>query len=53
MGQINLLAVVLGALAFFAIGALWYGPLFGKPWKAASAGLAGTCLIPPRSVRCG
>jgi len=35
MGQINLLAVVLGALAFFAIGALWYGPLFGKPWKAA------------------
>jgi hypothetical protein len=34
MGQINLLAVVLGALAFFVIGALWYGPLFGKPWRA-------------------
>ncbi len=35
MGSVNLLPVVLGALAFFAIGALWYGPLFGKPWKAA------------------
>lgn len=35
MGSINLLAVILGALAFFAIGALWYGPLFGRAWKAA------------------
>ena len=33
MGNINLLAVFLAALAFFAIGALWYGPLFGRPWK--------------------
>lgn len=33
MGEINLLAVFLAALAFFAIGAVWYGPLFGKPWK--------------------
>ncbi|WP_338241256.1 DUF1761 domain-containing protein [Aurantiacibacter hainanensis] len=33
MGDVNLLAVVLGALAFFVIGALWYGPLFGKPWR--------------------
>ena len=30
MGQINYLAVVLGAVAFFAVGALWYGVLFGK-----------------------
>ncbi|MXO73242.1 DUF1761 domain-containing protein [Alteraurantiacibacter buctensis] len=34
MGNVNLLAVVLGSLAFFGIGALWYGPLFGKAWKA-------------------
>ena len=34
MGNVNLLAVFLGAAAFFAIGALWYGPLFGKAWKA-------------------
>lgn len=33
MGNVNLLAVFLGALAFFVIGALWYGPLFGKTWK--------------------
>lgn len=33
MGEVNLLAVVLGAAAFFALGALWYGPLFGKAWK--------------------
>ena len=34
MGDLNLTAAVLGAVAFFAIGALWYGPLFGKAWKA-------------------
>lgn len=33
MGDINLLAVFLGALAFFVVGAIWYGPLFGKAWK--------------------
>ncbi|RJY09155.1 DUF1761 domain-containing protein [Aurantiacibacter aquimixticola] len=33
MGETNMLAVLLGTTAFFAIGALWYGPLFGKPWQ--------------------
>ena len=33
MGEINYLAVVLGAVAFFAVGALWYGVLFGKAWQ--------------------
>lgn len=33
MGDVNLLAVVLGTLVFFAIGAIWYGPLFGKAWR--------------------
>ena len=33
MGAINYLAVVLGAAAFFAVGALWYGALFGKAWQ--------------------
>ncbi|HSG33066.1 MAG TPA: DUF1761 domain-containing protein [Sphingomonadaceae bacterium] len=33
MGEVNLLAAFLGALAFFVIGAVWYGPLFGKPWR--------------------
>ena len=35
MGNVNLLAVFLGALAFFVVGALWYGPLFGKTWQRA------------------
>ncbi len=34
MGNVNFLAVFLGALAFFVVGALWYGPVFGKAWKA-------------------
>ena len=29
----NWLAIVLGTLAFFAVGALWYGALFGKAWQ--------------------
>ncbi|BBC72127.1 conserved hypothetical protein [Altererythrobacter sp. B11] len=33
MGNVNLLPVFLGALAFFVVGALWYGVLFGKPWR--------------------
>jgi hypothetical protein len=33
LGNVNLLAVFLAALAFFAVGALWYGVLFGKPWQ--------------------
>ena len=32
--QVNWLAVVVAALAPFAIGSLWYGPLFVKPWMA-------------------
>jgi uncharacterized protein DUF1761 len=33
MGEINWLGVVLGAVAFFAVGALWYSVLFGKIWQ--------------------
>ena len=33
MGDINYLAVVLGTVAFFAVGAVWYGALFGKAWQ--------------------
>ncbi len=29
----NWLAIGLGTLAFFVIGALWYGLLFGKAWQ--------------------
>lgn len=33
MGDINMLAVVIATIAFFMVGALWYGALFGKPWQ--------------------
>ena len=33
MGIINWPAVGVGALAFFVVGALWYGVLFGKAWR--------------------
>ena len=33
MDHISWLAVALGTLAFFAVGALWYGVLFVKPWQ--------------------
>lgn len=33
MGNVNMLAVLLGTLVFFGIGALWYGPLFGRIWR--------------------
>ena len=29
----NWLAIVVGTIAFFAVGALWYGVLFGKAWQ--------------------
>jgi hypothetical protein len=33
MGPVNWLAVFLGAVAFFAVGAVWYTALFGKAWQ--------------------
>ena len=35
MGHLDLLTIVLGALAFFAVSALWYGVLFARPWRRA------------------
>ncbi|MBI4258988.1 MAG: DUF1761 domain-containing protein [Actinobacteria bacterium] len=35
--DVNYLAVLVGGVAYFAIGALWYSPaLFAKPWMAAA-----------------
>lgn len=33
MPEVNLLAVLVAALAAFIVGGLWYGPLFGKRWQ--------------------
>lgn len=34
LGSLNWLAVIVAAIAYFALGALWYSPvLFAKPWQ--------------------
>jgi uncharacterized protein DUF1761 len=36
LGQLNWLAVIVGAVIYFALGALWYSNvLFAKPWQKA------------------
>ena len=35
MPNVSLVATLVATLAGFALGALWYGPLFGKPWRRA------------------
>lgn len=41
MNDFALWPVLAGAAAFFAVGALWYGLIFSKPWQRA-AGLSNT-----------
>lgn len=43
MNDFALWPVLAGAAAFFAVGALWYGVIFVKPWQRA-AGLTNTQL---------
>ena len=43
MNDFALWPVLAGTAAFFAVGALWYGVLFSKPWQRA-AGLSNTQL---------
>lgn len=43
MNDFALWPVLAGTLAFFAVGALWYGLLFAKPWQRA-AGLTNSQL---------
>lgn len=33
LSSINWLAVLVSAIAIFALGALWYGPIFSKAWQ--------------------
>lgn len=45
--MVNYLGVLVAAVAAFAVGALWYGPLFGRQWRMLmnySEGHAGTPL---------
>ena len=33
LSQLNWLAVLVATVTAFALGGIWYGPLFGKPWQ--------------------
>ena len=33
--DVNWLAVIVAAIATFVLGGIWYGPLFGRAWRAA------------------
>jgi hypothetical protein len=36
LGQLNWLAVIVGAVVYFALGAVWFTPMaFGRPWMRA------------------
>ena len=36
LGSVNWIAVIVGAVIYFILGALWYSPpLFARPWQAA------------------
>jgi hypothetical protein len=47
--NINWLAVIVGTLAFFAVGAIWYSALFGKIWQR-EVGLSAERLKSGRSI---
>ena len=36
LGELDWLAVIVGAIAVMILGWLWYGPLFGKAWSRAT-----------------
>ena len=36
VSHLNWLAVIVAAIVGFPLGALWYGPVFGKAWMAAT-----------------
>jgi hypothetical protein len=36
LSHLHWIAVIIAAIVGFPLGALWYGPLFGRPWMAAT-----------------
>ncbi|MEX2029884.1 MAG: DUF1761 domain-containing protein [Anaerolineales bacterium] len=49
MAGINWIAVVIGVVLSNALGFLWYGPLFGKPWMKALGKKASELQASPAS----
>ena len=51
MSNINLLAVFLAAVVFFAIGLFWYGMLFARTWRKLTGVAEGVIAVGPRRRR--
>ena len=49
LAGINWIAVVIGVVLSNALGFLWYGPLFGKPWMKALGKSASELQASPTS----
>ena len=47
LAALNWWAILVATVAAFALGGLWYGPLFGKPWMAAIGKTAEELPTPP------
>ena len=39
LAALNWWAILVATVAAFALGGLWYGPLFGKPWMGFEPGI--------------
>jgi hypothetical protein len=52
MGPVNWLAVVLGAAAFFVVGAVWYSVLFSKAWQKEAGVASGQGTSLPKLLAC-
>lgn len=50
LGDLDWLAILVGTVAMFIVGWLWYGPLFGKKWTAANGVSGGGSGMPGASV---
>ena len=54
IGNLDWLAVVVGALVFMVLGAIWYGPLFGNAWsKATGQPAMSLTKVPPANQLVG
>lgn len=50
LGDLDWLAVIVGTIAMFVFGAIWYGPLFGKAWGKGHGVAAAGGKMPPVNV---
>ncbi len=52
--DVNWIAILVLMIANMALGAVWYGPLFGKPWMNATGikmeDIEGKNMMPPYAV---